>query len=278
MLMTNSADALAVFESKRKPCEAGPHVRKLERNTYLEWLDDDLLLLRLHQTYIARFHPDRVSFDFDGWRTKVTFERAERFTPLRTLASNGLHFVVPNGISWSEARERANVLFTDGMAIHCDGTVTGAPLPTAHERIVDTVTTFPKRLRRWCARCVRTWDRFDWDKPEPEAEDIVMCMDCTRDMMTGDAGFYAHALKHLDEWSGTPIPVPNLDSWMERATPSLRLEGDELCTALTTKLYRTVRDQMVRMRLYAIDPNFVWLPPGKSSHHRVGRTWHDPFQ
>lgn len=271
-MMANSADALAVFESKRKPCKAGAHVRKLERNTYLEWIDDDLLLLRLHETYIARFHPDRVVFDFGGWRTKVTFERAERYTPLRTFAMSGLHFVISERTA--SAYKNANVLFTDGIAIYCDGTVTGAPLPSAHELLVDTVTTFPKRARRWCERCVRAWDRFDWDRPFLETKDIVVCAECPNDYQTGNGAFYEHALKHLDEWRGTPIPVPNLDSWVGNAP---QLQGDELCKALTTKLYRTVREQLIRHRLAAIDPNFVWMPAGKCSR-RAGASWHDPFQ
>jgi hypothetical protein len=262
--MANSADALAVFESKRKPCHAGAHVRKLDRNTYLEWLDDDLLLLRLHQTYIARYVPHGVILNFDGWRTNVTFERAERFTPLRTFAMNGLHFIVP--AHTSSAYKNANVLFTDGITLHCDGTVAGAPLPTAHAQIIDTVTNFPKRVRRWCERSVRAWDDFRFAEDGPDC-----CV--AHDTHAGNAAFLRHVLAHIDD--GSPAPCDNLDQWASRA---LALQGDELCKALSTKLYRTVREQMVRTRLATIDESFAWLPPGKSSNKRVGASWRDPFQ
>lgn len=277
VVMANAADALRMFEAQRShpPCKAGAHVRKLERNTYLEWLDDELLLLRLHKTYIARFVPHGVILNFEGWRTKVTFERAERFTPLRTIAMDGLHFVVPNDISWREAREQASVLFTDGITIHCDdGTVTGAPMPSVQAQLVDTVTAFPRRVRRWCERCVRAWDRFEWEQPDCEAQGLVVCAECPDDYLAGNGAFAAHALKHIDEWGGTPVPLPNLDSWAERAP---QLEGDELCKALCTKLYRTVREQLIRKRLAVIDESFVWMPAGRCSQRHAGRAWHDPF-
>lgn len=272
-MWANAAEALRAFETKREhpPCSAGPHVRKVQRNTYLEYMHDDLLMLRLHKTWIARYTPEGVVLDFDGWRTNVTFARAEEFTPLRTLAMQGLHYVVPKGISWSAAREGASVLFADGITIHCDGTVSGAPMPTAQAQIIDAVVVLPKRLRRWCTRCVRAWDQFF-----PERTTEATCMDCERSNdgttnVYGSGAFYRHALRHIE--ARTPMPIDQFREWASQTN----LQGNALCTPLATKLYRTVREHMVRERLSLIDPNFVWLPPGKSSTRRVGADWRDPF-
>lgn len=266
-VMTSAADALRVFDAKRShpPCQAGAHVRKLARNTYLEWLDDELLLLRFHQTSIARYVPEGVMLDFDGWRTQSTFARAETFTPLRTFAMSGLHFVIPERSA--SAYANANTLFTDGITIHEDGTVTGAPLPSAHNEIVRTVTSFPKKLRRWCQHTVRAWDRFDW------AKGADVCANCVPDLSCGSAAFISHALDHIE--SNAPMPVSAFDVWAQQAPA---LEANELCTKLATKLYRTVREPLIRQRLANIDESFVWMPPGKSFTRRCGRAWDDPFQ
>ena len=54
--------------------------RKIANNTWLERLDDELIGVRLHSTYIVKFRANGdVIIDSGGWRTVTTKERINRY-------------------------------------------------------------------------------------------------------------------------------------------------------------------------------------------------------
>lgn len=57
--------------------------RKLENNTYLRELGDNIFAIRLHATDIVTYHPDgTVVIDSGGWHSMTTADRVTRYSPI----------------------------------------------------------------------------------------------------------------------------------------------------------------------------------------------------
>ena len=86
--------------------------RKIANNTWLERLDDELIGVRLHSTYIVKFRANGdVIIDSGGWRTVTTKERINRY------AFNGPDGVYQEDYQWYVSW-RTIEPFEDGMVFN----------------------------------------------------------------------------------------------------------------------------------------------------------------
>lgn len=96
--------------------------RKIENNTHLHRLEDGAIGLRLHQTDILLFYPDRTIAYSGGWHTVTTKARLNSYMPhsvgIRT--SNGMWHVYQGPTFLG--------MFAEGMTIGADGQVLGIGL------------------------------------------------------------------------------------------------------------------------------------------------------
>lgn len=71
--------------------------RKIQRNTYVEWIGDLSIGIRLHMTHIVIYHPDgMVTFDTGGrWKTVTTKDRMNSYGPsgVRIRSHNNVWYV-----------------------------------------------------------------------------------------------------------------------------------------------------------------------------------------
>jgi hypothetical protein len=241
--MTDSHSALRVFESKRKPCAAGANVRKLANNTYLEWFDDELLALRLHQTRIAWYTPEYVKLTLEGWRTMTTWGRVTEFTPARTFGSAGLFYVVDNGAG-------SGVLFEEGIKVAPDGSVLNPMLPSTQSAIERAVHGTSRKLTPWLRKCVRAWDDT-WD------DDELVCPDCAKwRTIANNEGYLEHVVEA--HFPHEPVLFEDLNSWLGFA-PNVR--GDAFVAAAVASLRHSLRDRLIEIELRRVAPDFPWIPP-----------------
>jgi hypothetical protein len=81
--------------------------KKLENNTYLEWVGHDTLGVRLHNTVVVEIHRNgRYTLNSGGWRTVTTKDRLNKYSPASVWQTRGRWTVRVDG----EDRE-----YADGM-------------------------------------------------------------------------------------------------------------------------------------------------------------------
>jgi hypothetical protein len=79
----NYKTAKAKFE---QGCKTRDGRVKLNRNTYLERLNDKTFGVRLHNTVIVTITPHWIELDSGGWHTMTTRSRMDAFSPARVFS------------------------------------------------------------------------------------------------------------------------------------------------------------------------------------------------
>jgi hypothetical protein len=88
--------------------------RKVGNNTYLERLDDETIGLRLHSTYVVKFHSDEsVTLDSGGWQTVTTKERMNWVDNVRVYSDDFTWYV--RRITGETFAEGETLDYSDGM-------------------------------------------------------------------------------------------------------------------------------------------------------------------
>ena len=164
-MYANAAEALEGLRHKRT--KAILPTKNVARNTKLIHFADDLVGLKLHQTTIALYRPDGVSIDLrgpqspngEGWFTNVTLERIDRFTPFRTLRSDGLTMLVANpnygGGDWTGSAR----LYAHGCSLSCNGSFANGIEPLVERHIVRLNSTWNRKADNFAKRCITYWRR-----------------------------------------------------------------------------------------------------------------------
>lgn len=129
--------------------------RKLANNTYLEYVTEDEIAIRLHETRIITFIWNApIVLNSGGWRTVTTKERMNRFSPARIYTERGIWYIYGHGDgnTWGGTRYP----YRDGIQIDSTGTPidvepdngSDAKLKNKLDRIVR------KYIDRYCAHLV----------------------------------------------------------------------------------------------------------------------------
>lgn len=86
----------------------GKNRKKLEFQTYLEKRGENVAVL-LHETDVILFYPDdKIVLNSGGWKTKMTKDRINNYSPVSISQKNGIWYVIHNG---------KEVIFKDGITI-----------------------------------------------------------------------------------------------------------------------------------------------------------------
>lgn len=175
--------------------------RKVANNTYAERRGDDIAL-RLHQTDVVTFHPDgSITLNTGGWYTVTTKDRMNNALPKGTWnpdwceavanaqpcpgeyinghyhgrheglrghvgSVKGEWFVwwadVPPDDYWNPHGEHVYV-YRDGITLHPDGTVTGAPSETEIERERKRVAWRKRQIKDYLAKITPEKIVYAWE-------------------------------------------------------------------------------------------------------------------
>lgn len=103
----------------------GKDRRKLCHNTYIERHPGEYRVL-YHETYIVVYRDNGdIVLSNGGWFTPTTKDRIDTLTPARVWQDKGRWYVRYPYTSWDG--DDPVYVFADGMVLHPDGTVSGAP-------------------------------------------------------------------------------------------------------------------------------------------------------
>jgi hypothetical protein len=84
--MTNYTEATTKLGNRTR--------RKLENNTYLEQIDQETIGVKLHNTFVVKYHKNgNCTLDSGGWKTVTTKDRINKYSPVRIYQKKGLWFV-----------------------------------------------------------------------------------------------------------------------------------------------------------------------------------------
>lgn len=197
--------------------------KNVANNTKLIYFADELVGLQLHATIIALYKPNGVSIDVrgpasptgEGWFTNVTWERLDRFTPVRSHSHEGLR-----RIRHKDAERGTSRLYAHGAHISPDGSCEIPLEPFIEREIERTIRTFSGRARRLADRTVKAW--MEWEEPP----------DCCRAYESGD-GLRMHYLDHLE--AGEPIIPFAMHHWVNELRSQRGYYGDALLYELRAK-------------------------------------------
>jgi len=103
--------------------------RKIRNNTYLEDLGDGGIGLRLHNTYVLKWYPDRIILNSGGWSSQVTRNRMNEWIPGQVMTYRREVFYIPPNTDpyaggqyvWGDKSRW--VPYQDGMAVDYQGNV-----------------------------------------------------------------------------------------------------------------------------------------------------------
>lgn len=124
--------------------------RKVANNTYLERLAEDEIGLRLHNTYVLRFKPDRTIYNTGGWYTVTTKDRINGFGPGGVYSTRGTWFYHPPksdgyGYDWE-----TEFPFFDGIEVSPDGLTVLNPMDVSEfQREESERKTKKNQIRRF---------------------------------------------------------------------------------------------------------------------------------
>ena len=177
------------------------HSRKISNNTYLERRNGaGSIALHYHATDVVVYRPNGdMELYSGGWRTPTTKERINWALPQRWYLTQ------EKGVWWLVSRETGQQgfvqehVFTDGITLHPDGTVTGAGTYNAK---VDRA--IKKRVKAYAQLCA---DAVPMDSPD--GGDCWYCHLGTVDGKSlGDAtGNVEHIDSHMEEGYVVPSLV-----------------------------------------------------------------------
>lgn len=138
----------------------------LKRTRAQVWAErnEDLIKIRLHETYIVIYYPDDViELDSGGWRTQLTKNRMNDLLPRpwRIASKNGVWYVGRNGWNVTEA-----AVFDDGILLYPDGETVG-------EGNEKEIRVLRKRVSQYAKKFAAAF--MAGDVPEPSGGDCWMC-------------------------------------------------------------------------------------------------------
>lgn len=152
--------------------------RKLANNTYLVIRDDGGYGIRLHNTEVVVYYPDRFVLDSGTWQTVTTKERMNRFAPISLWQDKGVWYV--------NAFTGETVTFADGMTIYNDGRIAGAgPDPKVTQ-------TLRKQVNAFCKAYAQAF--INGDIAAPSGGDCWLCL--IADPNDSDS---SHIVLHMEE-------------------------------------------------------------------------------
>lgn len=152
--------------------------RKVANNTYAERRGDSIAL-KLHDTDVVTYHPDgSITLDTGGWFTVTTKDRMNNAIPHGTWEPDycalgdgcpgeyvdghyhghhvGLRGFVGSSrgewfVTWGITDNLNTYVYRDGITLHPDGTVTGAPTESEIDKQRKRVANANKLIKRYLA-------------------------------------------------------------------------------------------------------------------------------
>ncbi len=192
------------FTEARETLERGrnPERRKIYNNTTLERLEDSdgnfYLGLRLHDTVIIKYYPERMILDSGGWRTVTTKARFSAYAPnVGVSARQGEWFI--NG-----------ELFYDGIELDYDGNFLS---DTISESDIKTKAKEVRRVKRVIKKYAKAFV-VEWQKDDFPLSSNADCWYClwkkSDDTALGDHwNDTVHLLSHIEESYFVPSLLMN---------------------------------------------------------------------
>jgi hypothetical protein len=134
----------------------GKESRKIANNTYLKALEGGAIALRLHETNILTFTPDKKTvYNSGGWRTVTTKARMNEYGPLSIRQEKGVWYI-------------GDKVYQDGCYVK-SGKVYGAlPVKAADKSKKDV-----KAIREYCREFMDEF--FAYEIPAPSGGDCWGC-------------------------------------------------------------------------------------------------------
>lgn len=131
---------------------------RIDRETYLMRVTDDVAALRYYKTIIAWFGRTATKIDTQGWHTRSTWRRINKLTPAASNATNFLRYInQPNG---------DRVLYEPGICVDPEGMVINPMLPSRQQRIEAAVRDTIHWTRTFTTNVVRSWDGMHEERCE----------------------------------------------------------------------------------------------------------------
>lgn len=167
--------------------------RKLANNTYLTQPEPGRFAIRLHETDVVTYLPDRAILRTGGWLTPTTKDRINEFGPAR---------VVQEKAEWTVSFGGMRVPFTDGMELFTDGRIRGDSTMDVAER-----GKLRKRINAYAKAYAEALAAGE--VPAPSSGDCWPC--ALRDQQGKPWGDQdqSHLLSHLDEGYYVPSLLHN---------------------------------------------------------------------
>lgn len=152
--------------------------RIVAKNTIEIHYEDGTKAIRLHDTDVVTFHPDKIVFDSGGWRTPTTKDRMTTFSPFRISQDKGIWYI-------------KGYFFYDGIEMGYDGNLLSENKKPDYKYIKKTKRKINKFVR------LITEDNL----PVPNNGDCWFCLMKTEDGETlGDIGNnHDHLWSHIEE-------------------------------------------------------------------------------
>ena len=97
--------------------------KKVDNNTYLIQNNDNIAI-KLHNTEVIKFYPDKIVLNSGGWYTPTTKDRLNSFSGYQINQESGIWHIGVNGKTYK---------FNDNMVIYENGTVENAGIDTSKE-------------------------------------------------------------------------------------------------------------------------------------------------
>lgn len=173
----NYTTAKAISETRK---------RKLYNHTYLVVRDDGGFGIRLHDTEILIFYPNKTVLNTGGWKTVTTKERFNRYLEGWSVFSDKGVWYLTRGYGYDNKRR---IPYADGITIYTSGKITGQGADPKKQQ----------KLRRKALKFVRDYMKaFAAGRvPAPSAGDCWSCAMFAQKSKPGSQPDHIH--EHIKE-------------------------------------------------------------------------------
>lgn len=126
---TSFEEIEAMLEQYGKGRRPGQNRRKVGNNSWLERREDGSIALRLHNTDVVRWYPDRIVMDTGGWHSRTTRDRMNWWIPGDVWTNRGTMFYLPPNRDpyankWDKEYQKSNLVdWYDQMTTDYEGNV-----------------------------------------------------------------------------------------------------------------------------------------------------------
>lgn len=152
------------FQEAKEALNGRKH-KKLANNTYAR-LEDDKVIIKLHDTDIITYTPRKVILNTGGWFTVTTKERLNSFSPFHIYQDNSIWYIG----AWLLGT--INPIFYDGIEVKYSGEVLKKCLIYGNKRKKE-VTSLKKQVKEYL-KAMQT--HFDIKGiPLPDSGDCWIC-------------------------------------------------------------------------------------------------------